>query len=166
MVAALVGGTACTDMVAGAALRAVGSGDDTGQGYGYAQDRCGLLLDSTVARVVGAQKVVRPYSGAVCQYVMSRRNTMVDVTYSWFETGTLGRERAVAQDNHAQVWNVVVQHHDAFLARRSVTGNACSATAATTPGVVTWWVQVRGDAAADPCRDAQNLLTKTLSSDL
>jgi hypothetical protein len=166
VVLAPVAATACTQMVTGSAQRAIGSGDPVGRGYGFTQDRCGLLLDKTVAETVGAQKAVRPYSGAVCQYVMSRQGTVVDLTFSWFETGTFDRERSVAEQNHAQIRNLDLQRHHAFLARQSVTGNACSATAATNPGVVSWWVQVRGDSAADPCRDAQNLLAKTLSSDM
>jgi len=52
------------------------------------------------------------------------------------------------------------------LARRSVTGNACSATADTNPGVASWWVQVRADEPLDPCQMAQTLLSKTLSSEM
>jgi len=157
---------ACTQTVGGSAERAVQPADTPGRGYGFVDDRCGLLLDTSVAEIVGADTAVRPYSGAVCQYVKSRQGSVIDLTFSWFETGTLDRERSLAEQNHAQVSDVEVQRHQAFLARRSVTGNACSATAATNPGVVSWWVQIRGDAAADPCTDAQNLLAKTLSSDM
>jgi Protein of unknown function (DUF3558) len=163
---ALAACTSCTRTVTGSAQRAVGSDDHGAKGYGFALDRCGLLLDNTVAQVVGADKVVRPYSGAVCQYVMSRAGTVVDATFSWFESGTLDRERNLAQQNHAQMHDVVVQRHQGFLARRSVTGNACSATAATNPGVASWWVQIRGDVSADPCKDAQNLLAKTLTANM
>jgi hypothetical protein len=160
----LAGG--CTQMVGGTAQRGLDFPERAANGYGFAGDRCGLLTDTTVASVLGATDIVRPYSGAVCQYVMERKTSIIDVTFSWFETGTLDRERALAQQNHAQLTDVVVQRHPAFLARRSVTGNACSATAATNPGVVSWWVQIRGDAGADPCQEAQKLLAKTLTSDL
>jgi hypothetical protein len=157
---------ACTETVDGTAQRDTQTEGGSSRGYGYAENRCGLLLDTTVQEIIGADKVVRPYSGAVCQYVMSRHSAVVDVTFSWFGTGTLERERAVAEQKHAEISDIVVQRHQGFLARRSVTGNACSATAATNPGVVSWWVQVRGDAAADPCADAQSLLFKTLTSEL
>ena len=156
----------CTDTVGGSAQRATGTEESQGRSYGFAENRCGLLLDTTVAETIGADKTVRPYSGAVCQYVVSRQGTVVDLTFSWFETGNLQRERSLATANHAQVNDVVVQRHPAFLARRAVSGNACSATAATSPGVVSWWVQVRGDMPADPCGDAEKLLAKTLSSDM
>ncbi|HUM00612.1 MAG TPA: DUF3558 family protein, partial [Mycobacterium sp.] len=107
-----------------------------------------------------------PYSGAVCQYVLRRQSTIIDLTYSWFETGSLERERDLAESNKAQITDAVVERHQAFLARRSVTGNGCSATAATNPGVASWWVQIRGDAPTDPCQVAQTLLSKTLSSDM
>ena len=46
------------------------------------------------------------------------------------------------------------------------TGAGCSATAAAGPGVLSWWVQIRGKSDADPCEDAEKLLAATLSSDL
>jgi hypothetical protein len=155
----------CTHTVTGTARRAAHP-DDPSHSYAFSENRCGLLQDSSVRQVVGADKSTRPYSGAVCQYVLSRQGTFIDVTFSWFETGTLDREKGLAQQDKAQITDIVLAHHQVFLAQRSVTGNACSATAATTPGVVSWWVQIRGGAPGDPCKDAQNLLSKTLSSDM
>ncbi|MCW2649417.1 MAG: hypothetical protein QOE41_3688 [Mycobacterium sp.] len=156
----------CTHSVTGAAQRAVHGDGESGHGYGFSQDRCGLLLDATVQQVLGADHVVRPYSGAVCQYVLLRHSTVIDSTFSWFDTGSLERERALAEQTKAAVSDITVQRHRGFLARRSVTGDGCSATAATNPGVASWWVQIRGNASGDPCGDAQKLLSETLSSDL
>ena len=156
----------CSRTVAGSAQRAVESRNTPARGYGYADDRCGLLHDSTVQDIVGADGLVRPYSGAVCQYVLTRGSTVVDLTFSWFETGSFARERELAESNKAQITDVVVERRQAFLARRSVTGNACSATADTAPGVASWWVQFRGDAPTDPCQVAQTLLSRTLASDM
>lgn len=161
----------CTTTVAGTPQRSIKPATPdpaTIRGYGYTQDRCGLLLDVTVQEVVGADTVVRPYSGAVCQYVLERQAGVIDVTFSWFENGSLDRERGVAEQKKADITEIEVQRHQGFLARRPVTGNSCSATAATNPGIVSWWVQVRGAdvQAADPCRDAETLLAKTLSSNL
>jgi hypothetical protein len=156
----------CSATVAGTPQRATESAASSEHEYGYADERCGLLSDITVQGIVGADKVLRPYSGAVCQYVLTRHSTFVDVVYSWFETGSLERERTMARTNKAQVTDVVIQRREGFVARRPVTDNACSATATTNPGVATWWVQARGDAGVDPCRVAQALLDKTLSSDL
>jgi hypothetical protein len=136
------------------------------RGYGYGDDRCGLLLDNSIKELFGAEKLVRSYSGAVCQYVLTRQGTFIDVTYLWFETGSLDRERAVAEANGAQISDVEVDRREAFLARRSVIGMGCSATASTDPGVASWWVQIRGDAPLDPCQQARSLLSKTLSADL
>lgn len=137
--------------------------------YGYVDDRCGLLDDSTVAATLGASDVVRPFSGAVCQYVMARpgrASTTIDVTFSWFDTGSLAREREVAAQRGAVVKDTVVERHQAFSARRDVTGAACSATAAAGTGVLSWWVQYRGQKTGDPCVDAVKLLTATLRSDM
>lgn len=165
-VTAVVTVSGCSQTVSGTARRAQPGVPDPNRSYGYIDDRCGLLLDSSIQEVIGADNVVRPYSGAVCQYVLSRQSAMIDVTFSWFETGNLDRERALAQERGAQISDTVVERHQAFLARRPTTGSACSATAAAGPGVLSWWVQFRGQASGDPCKDAEKLLSRTLSSDL
>ena len=91
---------------------------------------------------------------------------MIDVVYSWFETGNLDREQTLAQQRGAKVTDKVIERHQAFLARRDTNGAGCSATTAAGPGVLSWWVQTRGKADADPCKDAEKLLAATLSSDL
>ena len=164
-VTAVVTVAGCSQIVSGTARRAQPGVPDPNRSYGYIDDRCGLLLDSSIQEVIGADNVVRPYSGAVCQYVLSRQSAMIDVTFSWFETGNLDRERALAQERGAQISDTVVERHQAFLARRATTGSACSATAAAGPGVLSWWVQFRGQASGDPCKDAEKLLSLTLSSD-
>jgi hypothetical protein len=156
----------CSHTVTGSAERAVPAAGDAGRSYGYVDNRCGMLVDTTVQETIGAQNVIRPYSGAVCQYIMSRQSTTLDATFSWFETGTLERERVLAAERGAQISDTVIERHPAFLARRSVTGAACSATAAANPGVLSWWVQIRGAATGDPCQDAKKLLAATLSSSL
>ena len=66
----------------------------------------------------------------------------------------------------AVVKDIVVERHGGFLARRDTTGAACSATAAAGTGVLSWWVQYRGQSTGDPCVDAEKLLAATLRSDL
>ena len=166
----------CSQTVSGTARQARHEVPDPNRSYGYTQDRCGLLVDGSVQEVIGADDVVRPYSGAVCQYVLSRDSgpdvgtappaVMIDVTFSWFDTGSIDRERALATRRGAKVTEKVIERHDAFLARRDITGAACSATAAAGTGVLSWWVQFRGQTTGDPCIDAEKLLSATLQSDL
>jgi len=125
-----------------------------------------LLVDGSIQQTVGADHIVRPYSGAVCQYVLSRGSAIVDVTFSWYENGSLDRERVLATERGATITEKVVERHQAFLARRDTTGAACSATAAAGTGVLSWWVQYRGQPSGDPCKDAEKLLTATLQSDM
>ena len=55
---------------------------DPDRSYGYVDNRCGLLEDSSIQEMLGAKNVVRPYSGAVCQYVLERgSNAVVDVVF-------------------------------------------------------------------------------------
>lgn len=165
LVTATAGG--CAHTVGGVAQRQEGSVPDPDRSYGYVDDRCGLLDDSTVQATLGADDVIRPFSGAVCQYILSRPGAVtVDVTFSWFDTGSLAGEREVAAARGAVVKDTVLERHQAFSARRDVTGAACSATAAAGTGVLSWWVQYRGRKTGDPCVDAVKLLTATLRSDM
>src|SRR3954471_7896656 len=205
-VTAMVTGAGCAQTVSGTAQRAHLSVPDPERSYGYVDNRCGLLEDSSIQEILGADNVVRPYSGAVCQYVLERGSgpdvgagappgpnvaagappgpnvgagappgpdvgagappATVDVVFSWFETGSLDRERMLAEQRGAQVPGKKVERHQAFLARRDTNGAGCSATAAAGRGALSWWVQTRGETDADPCKDAEKLLAATLSSDL
>jgi hypothetical protein len=166
-----VAAAGCAQTVSGTAQRSRPAVPDPQRSYGYVENRCGLLEDSSVQEMLGADNVVRPYSGAVCQYVLQRRSggagpAMVDVTFSWFETGSLDRERTLVRQRGATVTNKDIERHEAFLARRDTNGAGCSATAAAGSGVLSWWVQTRGKTDTDPCKDAEKLLAATLSSDL
>jgi hypothetical protein len=173
-VTAMVTVAGCSQTVSGTARRAESAVPDPNRSYGYVDDRCGLLVDGSIQQTIGADHIVRPYSGAVCQYVLSRGSrpgadtpaVMIDVVFSWYETGSLGRERALATERGATITGKVIDRHQAFLARRDTTGAACSATAAAGTGVLSWWVQFRGQRTGDPCVDAEKLLTATLQSDL
>jgi hypothetical protein len=156
----------CSQTVTGTAREAQPVVPDPNRSYGYVDDRCGLLLDGSVQETIGAEHVTRPYSGAVCQYVLSRADAMIDVTYSWFETGSIDRERSLASERGAKITETLIERHQAFLARRDTTGAACSATAAAGTGVLSWWVQFRGQSTGDPCKDAEKLLSATLQADM
>jgi len=69
----MVTGAGCAQTVSGTAQRAHPSVPDPERSYGYVDNRCGLLEDSSIQEMLGADNVVRPYSGAVCQYVLERR---------------------------------------------------------------------------------------------
>jgi hypothetical protein len=165
-VTAVVTVAGCSQTVSGTARRAQSAVPDPNRSYGYVDDRCGLLVDSSIQQAIGADHIVRPYSGAVCQYVLARGSGIVDVTFSWYETGSLDRERVLAGERGATITEKVVERHQAFLARRDTTGAACSATAAAGTGVLSWWVQYRDQRSGDPCQDAEKLLTATLQSDM
>lgn len=165
-VVAVVSVAGCAETVGGNALRAQSDGPDPERNYGYVDDRCALLDDETVQELLRAESVVRPYSGAVCQYVALSGNVTIDATFSWFETGSLDRERALAIERGAVVSETTVERYPAFEARRDVTGAACSATAAAGGGVLSWWVQFRDESAGDPCAEAVRLLSATLKSEM
>lgn len=156
----------CTRTVGGDAERARPAVPDPDRSYGYIDDRCGLLQDETVQELLEAETVTRPYSGAVCQYVLSTPNGLIDVVYTWFESGTYDRERDLAEDRGATVTDKVIVRHPAFLVQRPDNAAACAATAAAGPGVLSWWVQYRPEDGTDPCEAAEKLLSATLSGDM
>jgi hypothetical protein len=156
----------CSHTVTGAAERARPAAPDPDRNYGYVDDRCGLLTDETIQQTLGADSVVRPYSGAVCQYVLAGKTGLTDVVFSWFETGSFDRERGLAAQRGATITDTDIERHPAFLASLTSKNPACSATAAAGTGVVTWWVQFRPQTGADPCQAAEKLLAATLSADL
>lgn len=165
-VAAVVAAAGCSQAVTGSAHRAQPATPDANRSYGYVDDRCGLLADDSVQQMMGADHIVRPYSGAVCQYVLSRGSGIVDVVYAWYDRGSLDRERALATQRGAAITDKTVERHQAFLARRDTTGAACAADAAAGTGVLSWWVQFRDQHTGDPCQDAEKLLTATLRSEM
>jgi hypothetical protein len=156
----------CSQTVTGDAQRARPSVPDPDRSYGYVDDRCGLLTDDSIKQALGAESVVRPYSGAVCQYVLAKKTGLIDVVFSWFETGSLDRERGLAAQRGATITDADVERHPAFLAEVRGDHPACSATAAAGTGVLTWWVQFRPTTDEQPCPAAKKLLAATLSSDL
>lgn len=161
---AVAAATGCTQHVEGTAAPTPVAEDH--RSYGYLDNRCGLLSDDTVQSVLGADEVVRPYSGAVCQYVLARGDDTVDVTFAWFGSGSLDRERAVAGERGARVEDTMIERRPAFVARRDTTGAGCTAAAAAGSGVLSWWVQTRAVFDADPCPEAEKLLSATLRSDM
>ena len=165
-IVAVVTVAGCAETVSGIAQRAHPEGPDPERNYGYVDDRCALLDDDTVGQILGADRVMRPYSGAVCQYVLLSGNATIDATFSWFETGSLDGERALATERGAAVAEIVVERRQAFRARRDITGVACSATAAAGSGILSWWVQWRDQSVGDPCPDAERLLSATLKSEM
>ena len=138
---------------------------DPDRSYGYVDDRCGLLHDDTIKELLGADSMVRPFSGAVCQYVLSTDAGSSTSSSPGSSTGSIDRERDVAVDRGAASRTTTSTRHPAFLAQRPDNPAACSATAAAGSGVLTWWVQFR-PSAGDPCAAAEKLLSATLSADL
>lgn len=164
--ASVMAAAGCVQQVDGMAQPALSADADAERSYGYADNRCGLLTDSSVQSVLAADDVTRPYSGAVCQYVLSRQDITIDATFSWFDTGTLERERAVAEARGAQISETMVLRYPTFLARTSSTGISCAATTSANPGVLSWWVQYRDELDGDPCVEAKELLAATLNSEM
>lgn len=156
---------ACTQSVGGTAERSRPRVPDSDRSFGYVDGRCGLLHDDSIQRLLGAKTIVKPYSGAVCQYVLTTDEGLADVVFSGFDKGSFDRERDLAAERGSRITHEYVERHPAFVAQRPDNPKACAATAGAGSGVLTWWVQFR-PRADDPCGAAAKLLSATLLADL
>ncbi len=107
---------------------------DPDRSYGYVDDRCGLLRRQLDPGDCSAPiSWCEPFSGAVCQYVLSTDAGVIDVVFSWFErAASTGNATLPPTGARAGTDKDGGERHQAFLARRD-TPNACAATAAAGP---------------------------------
>ncbi|MBY6411510.1 DUF3558 domain-containing protein [Rhodococcus sp. BP-252] len=144
------------------------TGTPTAEGYAGDADadfakllqECTAVPDDKIAETVQADGVYQYFFGAVCMWDGSGPAGAVDVTFAWFETNSLGRERTLSQEIGYAVEDVSVAGATAFLSRRPGDAASCGITAAYS-GTITWWVQYRSG-AGDPCAAATRLAELTL----
>ena len=106
---------------------------------------------------------MRPFSGAVCQYVLGRPGdtadapALLDVAFSWFDHGSLDRERSLAQSRDAEslLTELTIDGNPAF---RAADPNVCSIYVAKGEDVITWSIQTMNPATLpDLCQITDRL---------
>ncbi|UFS95847.1 DUF3558 domain-containing protein [Nocardia huaxiensis] len=119
---------------------------------------CEAVTETQIMEAVGGAGFPESYfHGAVCMWKVPATGGMVDVTFAWFENGTLGHEQQTARELGYEITPVTVQGATGFSQRRPGTPAACGLAAAW-DGVITWWIQ----GTADPCETARTLMELTL----
>lgn len=116
---------------------------------------CEAVPNEKIAETVGGESIDQYFYGAVCMWTVAGPSGAVDVTFGWFETNTLQREKAIAEQIGYAVESTTIAGTSAFVARRPGESATCGVTAAYS-GVVTWWVQ-QLSGAGDPCDAASKL---------
>ncbi|MBL1078221.1 DUF3558 domain-containing protein [Nocardia sp. 2] len=119
---------------------------------------CETVTETQIKEAVGGDGYPESYfHGAVCMWKVPATGGMVDVTFAWFENGSLGHEQQTARELGYELTPMTVQGATAFSQRRPGTPPACGVAAAW-DGAITWWVQ----GTADPCETARTLMEFTL----
>src|SRR5699024_1090122 len=85
----------CSRTVSGDAA-AGGAGEGAAaQEYARLLEECAVVPEGAIAQTTGVRVLVKTFSGAVCRWRSPDGAT--DVQLNWFESGTLDREKSVAE---------------------------------------------------------------------
>ena len=130
-----------------------------------ALQECQTVSLDQIAEVVGGNSASQSFYGAICRFTVGGQVGSVEVTFNWFESGSLEGERTALEKLGYDFSDVSVQSWKAVQAQPPNDPDSCGVTArAPDAGVVGWWVQYRpGSAHPDPCTTAIDLLKLTLN---
>ncbi|MFI6867802.1 DUF3558 domain-containing protein [Nocardia sp. NPDC050406] len=120
---------------------------------------CEAVPDDVIVETVGGSGWPNQYfHGAVCMWRMNGPTGDIDVTFGWFENGSVRAEEKTARTLGYEIAVTTVEGTTGFSQRRPGTPPTCAVTAPYS-GVITWWVQ---GGSADSCETARRLMESTL----
>ncbi|SIS14425.1 DUF3558 domain-containing protein [Williamsia sterculiae] len=161
--------TGCTRTVDGDPVAVGGSGGGQAQGnvdtdqFDRLLLECSLVKPEQIAQIVGGSGAESTFNGAICRWLVAGAVT-ADVTFNWFENGTMQVEKDTAKRLGYTTENVRVASQAAFTQRDPNRPAACAVTAKSPDrGIYTWWVEPRTTAATgDPCEAPTKLMELVL----
>ena len=126
---------------------------------------CQTVADDQIAEAVGGEFADKGFYGAICRWTVSGASGTVEVTFNWFESGSLDGERNALDKLGYQYEDISVQSWKAIKAQPPNDPNSCGVSArAPDAGIVGWWVQFRPSSThPDPCDAAIELMKLTLN---
>ncbi|WP_182349352.1 DUF3558 domain-containing protein [Tomitella gaofuii] len=149
----------CTQAIPGEATVARAGTGPAGEEYVNLLRECTVVPMEAIAEAVGVLNVYSTFSGAVCRWSSLDGDT--DVQLNWFESGTVDREKAVAERLGYAVETVRISGASAYVMRPPDDPASCGAVArAGDAGVVGWWVH---GARVDPCAAARTLVELSIN---
>lgn len=152
----------CSSTVEGHASAAGQTGAPGSEQYRNLLSECTIVPADTIAEVVGAAGVIETFSGAVCRW--RSIDGSIEVQLDWFETGSMSREKAVAEHLGYTVENVRISGSVAYVLRPPEDPSSCGAVAgAGDAGIVGWWVH---SVPAHPCEAAKKLVELSVNRTL
>src|ERR1700743_1933455 len=158
--------TGCTSTVHGTATKQgagdVPRNDDSAKQYPNLLKECEVLTEDILAKTVGADPldIQSTFVGAVCRWQAANPGGLIDITRFWFEQGSLGNERKVAEFLKYKVESRAIQGIDSIVMHPDDANGACG-VASDAAGVVGWWVNPQAP-GIDACGQALKLMGLTL----
>lgn len=119
---------------------------------------CQMVPALQIAKIVGGDSAQGTFNGAICRWIVGGA-VSANVTFNWFEWGSLTAEKDTAKKLGYTTENVKVASQAAFTQRDPKRPAVCGVTTrAPSGGVYTWWVEPRGATASDPCTAPTKLM--------
>src|ERR1700691_233400 len=167
LITALVVLTGCAESVGGNAVKAGGNtprNNKSQQQYPNLLKECEVLTSDILAKTVGADPldIQSTFVGAICRWQAANPAGLIDITRFWFEQGSLGEERKVADFLKYKVESRAIQGVDSIVMHPDDANGACG-VASDAAGVVGWWINPQG-AGIDACGQAIKLMELTLAT--
>lgn len=160
--------TGCTRSVGGTAVRAGEGGvprnNNSEQQYPNLLKECEVLTTDILAKTVGAdpQDIQSTFVGAICRWQAANPGSLIDITRFWFEQGSLGNERKVAEGLKYQIESRSIAGVESIVMRPNDPNGSCG-VASDAAGVVGWWVNPQAP-GIDACAQAIKLMELTLAT--
>jgi hypothetical protein len=161
LIATLTVLTGCSRSVGGTAVKAGSGGvprnNNSQQQYPNLLKECEVLTTDILAKTVGADPldIQSTFVGAICRWQAANPAGLIDITRFWFEQGSLGEERKVADFLKYKVESRAIQGVDSIVMHPDVASDAA--------GVVGWWINPQAP-GIDACGQAIKLMELTLAT--
>ena len=169
LLSALVVVAGCAKTVDGSAMKA-GSGstsrnDNSARQYPNLLKECDVLTSDVLDKTVGADPldIQSTFVGAVCRWQAANPAGLIDITRMWFEQGSLGNERKIAEAMKYPIESRSINGIASIVMRVPNDPNGGCGVASDAGGVVGWWVNPQAP-GIDACAQAIKLMELTLAT--
>jgi len=166
LIATLLVLTGCSKSIGGTAVKAGGPSrnNNSQQQYPNLLKECEVLTSDILAKTVGADPldIQSTFVGAICRWQAANPAGLIDITRFWFEQGSLGNERKVADFLKYKVESRSIAGIESIVMRPDDPNGACG-VASDAAGVVGWWINPQAP-GIDACGQAIKLMELTLAT--
>ncbi|ADG99135.1 lipoprotein LprC [Segniliparus rotundus DSM 44985] len=133
--------------------------------YENLMHECELINEKEMLDVLGMKARFQTFNGAVCRWNVMGGSSALEVTFYWFETGTLDREKETLDflkyDNQWRDFD----GSKGIIAHPAGDASICGSVAKSqTEGIIGWWVQPVFGSGGDSCDSATKLMIKALNT--